>query len=85
MQTNRIRTVGYWTCTLLVAFENAAGSMWVFAPHIPGIKQLHASFAFSEYLGAMLAHLGYPPYFKFLLGHGNSRAPRLCFRLAFHV
>lgn len=67
-RTDRMRTIAYWTFTLPVAFENAAGAMWVFLPLIPRINQLHPSSIFAEYLGAMLAHLGYPPYFKYILG-----------------
>jgi len=68
MRADRIRTIAYWTFTLLVAFENAAGAMWTFARLIPGINHLHASFAFTEYLRVMLAHLGYPQHFKYILG-----------------
>ena len=53
---------------LLVAFENAAGAMWTFLAVIPGINRLHAAWVFAEYLGFMLAHLGYPQYFKYILG-----------------
>lgn len=67
-RADRARMIAYWTLTLPVAFENAAGSMWVFAPHIPGINHLHASSAFADYLRVMLAHLGYPQYFKYILG-----------------
>ena len=63
-----MRPVAYWTCTQLVAFENAAGAMWTFLPVIPGINRLHAAWVFAEYLGFMLAHLGYPQYFKYILG-----------------
>jgi hypothetical protein len=31
-------------------------------------NQSHASFVFAEYLRTMLAHLGYPQYFKYILG-----------------
>ena len=27
---DRMRTSAYWTATILVAFENSAGAMWVF-------------------------------------------------------
>ncbi len=53
-RADRIRTIAYWTFTLPVAFENAAGSMWVFLR--------------LEYLRVMLAHLGYPQYFRYILG-----------------
>jgi hypothetical protein len=51
---HQIRTITYWIFTLLVAYENAAGAMWT-------VTQL-------EYMRAMLAHLGYPPYFSYILG-----------------
>ncbi|HEX4809629.1 MAG TPA: DoxX family protein [Bryobacteraceae bacterium] len=53
-RADRIRTITYWTFTIPVAFENAAGSMWVFLR--------------LEYLRVMLAHLGYPQYFMYILG-----------------
>jgi len=53
-RADRIRTIAYWTFTLPVAYENAAGSMWVFLR--------------LEYLRVMLAHLGYPQYFMYILG-----------------
>ena len=61
-------TIIYWIFTLPVIFENSAGAMWVFAPLLPGINHLHSSAVFAEYLHLMLAHLGYPQYFKFILG-----------------
>jgi hypothetical protein len=67
-RSQRGRAIIYWTLTLPVAFENTAGAMWVFAPLLPGIKHLHSSAVFAEYLHLMLAHLGYPQYFKFILG-----------------
>lgn len=48
------RLVTYWLFTLPVTFENAAGFMWVFTG--------------SQYLRTMLAHLGYPQYFQYILG-----------------
>lgn len=68
MKARAIRTIAYWTFTLPIAFENAAGAMWVFLPLIPRINQLHAPLIFAEYLRVMLAHLGYPQYFKWILG-----------------
>ncbi len=53
-RADRVRRIAYWTLTLPVAFENAAGSMWVFLR--------------LEYLRVMLAHLGYPWYFMYILG-----------------
>ncbi|HVR46758.1 MAG TPA: DoxX family protein [Candidatus Binatia bacterium] len=52
---HRIRTIAYWTFTLPVAFENAAGAMWVFSFRL-------------NYLAVTLGHLGYPQYFKYILG-----------------
>jgi hypothetical protein len=63
----RYRTVAYWTFTLPVVFENAAGAMWLFSRFIPGISRLHATAVFAEYVRVMLAHLGYPPYFQYIL------------------
>ena len=60
--------IAYWITTLPVAFENAAGAMWVFLPLIPGVNHSHASIAFADYIRAMLDHLGYPQYFRFILG-----------------
>ena len=65
---DRIRTIGYWTSTLPVAFENAAGSMWVFLPLILGFNHSHQALVFNEYLRVTLAHLGYPQYFQYILG-----------------
>src|SRR5262245_8545801 len=65
--SKRGRMIVFWTCTLPVAFENAAGAMWGFLPLIPGINRLHAAAVFDEYLRFSLAHLGYPPYFKYIL------------------
>lgn len=67
-RTDRIRIIAFWVCTLVVAFENAAGAMWVLLPLVPGLNRLHAASAFAEYLSFMLAHLGYPQYFKYILG-----------------
>ena len=67
-RAGRVRLIGYWTFTLPVAFENAAGSMWVFLPLIPKINQSHPALVFNEYLRMSLAHLGYPHYFRYILG-----------------
>jgi hypothetical protein len=64
----RWRISGYWIATILVAFENSAGAMWVFLPLIPHFNHTNAAMVFVEYLRTMLAHLGYPPYFKYILG-----------------
>jgi hypothetical protein len=42
--------------------------MWVFLPLIPRINQLHVAVVFAKYLHVMLAHLGYPQYFGYILG-----------------
>jgi hypothetical protein len=67
-RTDQIRTLAYWTFTLLLAFENAAGAMWTFLPIVPGVEQSRPALVFAEYQRVMLAHLGYPPYFKYILG-----------------
>lgn len=51
---HRIRTAAFWIFTLLVAYENASGAMWTFTQF--------------GYMRGMLAHLGYPPYFSWILG-----------------
>jgi DoxX-like protein len=63
-----LRRAAYWTSTLPVAFENMAGSMWVLLPLIPHINTSHTVRVFAQYLQVMLAHLGYPAYFKDILG-----------------
>lgn len=63
-----LRRAVYWTSTLPVAFENVAGSMWVLLPLIPAINTSHTVRIFAQYLHVMLAHLGYPAYFKYILG-----------------
>ena len=42
--------------------------MWVFLPLIPAVNHSHPSIAFAEYIRQMLDHLGYPQYFRFILG-----------------
>jgi DoxX-like family len=64
----RTRAIAYWVFTLPLVSENAAGAMWVFLPLIPGVNHSHPSLVFTEYLHLMLAHLGYPQYFKYILG-----------------
>jgi hypothetical protein len=53
-RTDRLRVIAYWTFTIPVAFENAVGSIWV----LLRVDRLHV----------MLAHLGYPWYFSYILG-----------------
>jgi DoxX-like family len=52
--TSRSRLVGYWTLTVIVAWEMVAGSMW-------DLLRI-------EYVRVVLSHLGYPPYLLFILG-----------------
>jgi putative NADH-flavin reductase/uncharacterized membrane protein YphA (DoxX/SURF4 family) len=49
-----IRTIAYWTFTLIVAGEMVAGSTW-------DLLRI-------EYVRAVLTHLGYPLYLLFILG-----------------
>jgi hypothetical protein len=51
---SRIRTLAYWTFTLIVAWEMLAGSIW-------DLLRI-------EYVRAVLTHLGYPLYLLFILG-----------------
>ncbi len=64
----RLRRAAYWISTLPVASENVAGSMWVLLPLIHEVNTSHAAQVFAQYLQVMLMHLGYPPYFKYILG-----------------
>src|SRR5262245_27716031 len=50
----RIRTITYWTFTVLLVFELAAGSLW-------NLLQI-------EWVRVQLNHLGYPLYFAYILG-----------------
>src|SRR5262245_11176662 len=50
----RIRTITYWTFTVLRVFELVAGSIW-------NLLQI-------EWVRIQLAHLGYPLYFTYILG-----------------
>jgi DoxX-like family len=50
----RIRTITYWTFTVLLVFELAAGSLW-------NLLQI-------EWVRIQLSHLGYPLYFSNILG-----------------
>lgn len=67
-RSRRLRVIAYWSFTLPVAFENAAGAMWVLLPLIPKVNEMHAAVVFADFLRLMLAHLGYPQYFKYILG-----------------
>src|SRR5262245_57358510 len=53
-QGRRIRTIAYWTFTVLLVFELAAGSLW-------NLLQI-------EWVRVQLNHLGYPLYFTYILG-----------------
>jgi len=50
----RIRTIAYWTFTVIVVFELAAGSLW-------NLLQI-------EWIRVQLHHLGYPLYFAYISG-----------------
>src|SRR5262245_225929 len=50
----RIRIITFWTFTVLLVFELAAGSVW-------NLKQI-------EWIRVQLAHLGYPVYLAYILG-----------------
>jgi hypothetical protein len=50
----RIRIMTYWTFTVLLVFELAAGSLW-------NLLQI-------EWVRVQLKHLGYPLYFTYILG-----------------
>lgn len=49
-----IRTVGYWACTAIVAWEMVAGAMW-------DLLRI-------EYVRGVFDHLGYPHYLLFIIG-----------------
>lgn len=51
---SRIRTITYWTFTVLLCFELAAGSVW-------GLLQI-------EWVRVQLYHLGYPLYYSYISG-----------------
>src|SRR5262245_10276243 len=50
----RIRTIAYWTFTVLLVAELAAGSLW--------------NFLQIEWVRVQLNHLGYPLYLTYILG-----------------
>src|SRR5262249_57424105 len=50
----RIRTITYWTFTVLLVFELAAGSLW-------NLLQI-------EWVRVQLHHLGYPLYYTYITG-----------------
>lgn len=49
-----IRTIAYWICTFVIAFEMTAGAIW-------GLLRI-------EYVRVVFAHLGYPIYLGTILG-----------------
>src|SRR5262249_1016524 len=51
---SRGSTAAYWMCTLVIAWEMAAGSMW-------DLLQIN-------YVRAVFTHLGYPHYMLFIIG-----------------
>jgi DoxX-like family len=50
----RVRTIAYWTFTLIIAWEMVAGSMW-------DLLQI-------EFTRAVFDHLGYPHYLLLIIG-----------------
>ncbi len=48
------RTIGYWLCTVILAFEMVAGGLWDLT-HIEHVRRI-------------LAHLGYPEYMLLIIG-----------------
>ena len=50
---HRIRTISYWTFTVLLVFELVAGSLW-------NLLQI-------EWVRVQLNHLGYPLYLTYIL------------------
>jgi hypothetical protein len=52
--SQNIRTIAYWICTFLIAFEMTAGAIW-------GLLRI-------EYVRVVFAHLGYPIYLGTILG-----------------
>jgi DoxX-like family len=50
----RIRTISYWTFTVIIVFELVAGSVW-------NLLEI-------EWVRVQLNHLGYPPYFAYISG-----------------
>jgi hypothetical protein len=49
-----MRTIAYWICTFVIAFEMTAGALW-------GLLRI-------EYVRVVFAHLGYPIYLGTILG-----------------
>jgi len=49
-----IRTIAYWICTFIIAFEMTAGALW-------GLLRI-------EYVRVVFVHLGYPIYLGTILG-----------------
>jgi len=57
---DRIRTITYWTFTVLLVFELAAGSLW-------NLLQI-------EWVRVQLNHLGYPLYYTCISGVWRQRS-----------
>src|SRR5215510_9877835 len=53
-RSDRIRTITYWTFTVLLVWELVAGSLW--------------NFERIEWIRLQLNHLGYPVYLAYILG-----------------
>lgn len=51
---HRIRTIGYWICTAIVAWEMVAGSLW--------------DLGRIEFVRGVFTHLGYPHYLLLIIG-----------------
>ena len=54
MNLNRVRSVGYWLFTLVIAWEMAAGSIW-------DLERI-------EFVRGVFTHLGYPFYLLTIIG-----------------
>lgn len=53
-RTEWVRAIGYWVCTVIVAFEMAAGGIW-------DLLRI-------EYVRVVLTHLGYPLFLLYIIG-----------------
>jgi hypothetical protein len=58
----RISIITYWTFTVLLVFELAAGSLW-------NLLQI-------EWVRAQLNHLGYPLFYSYISACGRSVGPQ---------
>ena len=53
-RSDRIRSITYWTFTILLVWELVAGSLW-------NLQRI-------EWIRVQLTHLGYPVYLAYILG-----------------